>query len=73
MIKTELLVSIKSLRKECKLKRARWWACKETCRTWWLLEESRRKVRKWARWNQDSTALILGTWNMLLGQIKGVW
>ena len=75
MIRTELLASIKSLRKECKLRRARWWACKVTCRTWWLLG-SRCKAHKWptiARWNQDSTALTPGTWNMLLGQIKEVW
>ena len=72
MIKTGLLVLIKYSRKECKSRRARWWACKVTCRTWWLLG-SRCKAHKWARWNQDSTALTPGTWNMLLGQIKEVW
>ena len=72
MIKTESLVLIKYLRKECKLRRVRWWACKVTCRTWWLLG-SRRKAHRRARWRQDSTALILGIWSMLLGLIKEAW
>lgn len=71
MIRIELLVLIKYWRRECRLRRVRWWACKETCRTWWLLG-SMRKCH-WARWNQDSIALTPGTWNMPLGQIKAAW
>ena len=72
MIRIELLVSIKSLRKECKLRRARWWACKVTSRTWWLTG-SRWQAHKWARWKQGSTALTPGIWNMLLGLTKEAW